>query len=63
MNAIKEVPRKLSLIKSNSNTEGPVRGNPVLDLLTNRKELVVHVATWVVVLARVQGPEEDWEGK
>lgn len=34
---IQEVRRKLSLIKSNSNMKGPASGNPVLDLLTNRK--------------------------
>lgn len=49
-------------MKSNSNAKGPVSGNPVPDLLTNREELVVNVASRVGVLTRVQGPEEDWEG-
>lgn len=63
VDAIQEFARKLPLIQSNSNTKGPVSGNPGLDLLMNREELVVNVAAWAVVLTRVQGPEEDWESK
>lgn len=35
----------------------------MLNLTCLQKKRILNVATWVAVLTRVQGAEEDWEGK